>query len=245
MVGNTTSGAYSYSIQQSLAFGYLPIDLATVGQKVEVELLGRKYPATVVQEPLVHTEPTRTRLQKKKSAEWSGNTCFREPVLNNVTRKTPQIIFSHGTELCNKLNTQRLHFRNKTQTSRGSEIKMEGCNFLHVLKKFKKYRVLNKIQWAICGPLTLPRYEKVIKMNFLFWKLEVWSHRMLLDLLLFSQSKMLMMLIIWHTLLLSSFLLDIAAMNLVGFFVFVFVFWKGLYVQEISGSLIFTRNILK
>ncbi|XP_027008413.2 dimethylglycine dehydrogenase, mitochondrial [Tachysurus fulvidraco] len=68
VVGNTTSGAYSYSIQQSLAFGYLPIELATVGQKVEVELLGRKYPATVVQEPLVHTEPTRTRLQKKKNS---------------------------------------------------------------------------------------------------------------------------------------------------------------------------------
>ncbi|KAM9450975.1 dimethylglycine dehydrogenase, mitochondrial [Clarias gariepinus] len=68
VVGNTTSGAYSYSIQQSLAFGYLPVELTSVGQKVEVELLGRKYPATVVQEPLVHTEPTRTRLQKKKSA---------------------------------------------------------------------------------------------------------------------------------------------------------------------------------
>ncbi|KAL7854244.1 hypothetical protein AOLI_G00210880 [Acnodon oligacanthus] len=65
VVGNTTSGAYSYSTQQSLAFGYLPVQLVTVGQKLEVELLGRKYPATVVQEPLVLTEPTRTRLQKK------------------------------------------------------------------------------------------------------------------------------------------------------------------------------------
>ncbi|KAI1905233.1 hypothetical protein AGOR_G00014010 [Albula goreensis] len=65
VVGNTTSGAYSYTTQQSLAFGYLPVELATVGQKVEVELLGRKYSAMVVQEPLVLTEPTRTRLQKK------------------------------------------------------------------------------------------------------------------------------------------------------------------------------------
>uniref|UniRef100_A0A8B9JJP1 Dimethylglycine dehydrogenase n=1 Tax=Astyanax mexicanus TaxID=7994 RepID=A0A8B9JJP1_ASTMX len=65
VVGNTTSGAYSYSAEQSLAFGYLPVKLATIGQKVEVELLGKKYPATVVQEPLVLTEPTRTRLQKK------------------------------------------------------------------------------------------------------------------------------------------------------------------------------------
>ncbi|KAL2099803.1 hypothetical protein ACEWY4_004197 [Coilia grayii] len=65
VVGNTTSGCYSYTAQQSLAFGYLPLALANVGQKVEVELLGRKYPAMVVQEPLVLTEPTRTRLQKK------------------------------------------------------------------------------------------------------------------------------------------------------------------------------------
>lgn len=65
VVGNTTSGAYSYTKQQSIAFGYLPIELISVGQKVEVELLGRKYAAMVIQEPLVLTEPTRTRLQKK------------------------------------------------------------------------------------------------------------------------------------------------------------------------------------
>ncbi|XP_061118700.1 dimethylglycine dehydrogenase, mitochondrial [Conger conger] len=65
VVGNTTSGAYSYTKQQSIAFGYLPIELISVGQKVEVELLGRKYVAMVIPEPLVLTEPTRTRLQKK------------------------------------------------------------------------------------------------------------------------------------------------------------------------------------
>ncbi|KAK7895900.1 hypothetical protein WMY93_021225 [Mugilogobius chulae] len=69
VVGNTTSGAYSYSAQQSLAFGYLPIELTSVGQKVEVELLGRRYPAMVIQEPLVLTEPTRTRLQKKAKSQ--------------------------------------------------------------------------------------------------------------------------------------------------------------------------------
>ncbi|KAG9353725.1 hypothetical protein JZ751_011847 [Albula glossodonta] len=72
VVGNTTSGAYSYTTQQSLAFGYLPVELATVGQKVEVELLGRKYSAMVVQEPLVLTEPTRTRLQKKAKSSHTG-----------------------------------------------------------------------------------------------------------------------------------------------------------------------------
>ncbi|CAN9504354.1 unnamed protein product [Ophioblennius macclurei] len=69
VVGNTTSGAYSYTTQQSLAFAYLPLDLCSVGQKVEVELLGRKYPAMVIEEPLVLTEPTRTRLQKKAKSK--------------------------------------------------------------------------------------------------------------------------------------------------------------------------------
>ncbi|GAB1298442.1 Dimethylglycine dehydrogenase, mitochondrial [Apodemus speciosus] len=64
VVGNTTSGSYSYSIQKSLAFAYVPVELSEVGQQVEVELLGKNYPATIIQEPLVLTEPTRTRLQK-------------------------------------------------------------------------------------------------------------------------------------------------------------------------------------
>ncbi|XP_056680780.1 LOW QUALITY PROTEIN: dimethylglycine dehydrogenase, mitochondrial [Monodelphis domestica] len=65
VVGNTTSGSYSYSIQKSLAFAYVPVELSEVGQRLEVELLGKNYPATIIQEPLVLTEPTRTRLQKK------------------------------------------------------------------------------------------------------------------------------------------------------------------------------------
>ncbi|KAJ7335883.1 hypothetical protein JRQ81_013824 [Phrynocephalus forsythii] len=65
VIGNTTSGCYSYSTQQSLAFAYVPMELSKVGQKLEVELLGKNYPATIIQEPLIMTEPTRTRLQKK------------------------------------------------------------------------------------------------------------------------------------------------------------------------------------
>lgn len=65
VIGNTTSGSYSYGTHQSLAFAYVPMELSRVGQKLEVELLGKNYPATVVREPLVLTEPTRTRLQKK------------------------------------------------------------------------------------------------------------------------------------------------------------------------------------
>uniref|UniRef100_A0AAZ3QLD9 Dimethylglycine dehydrogenase n=1 Tax=Oncorhynchus tshawytscha TaxID=74940 RepID=A0AAZ3QLD9_ONCTS len=36
VVGNTTSGTYSYTTQRSLAFAYLPVELCPVGQRVEV-----------------------------------------------------------------------------------------------------------------------------------------------------------------------------------------------------------------
>lgn len=65
VIGNTTSGTFSYSAQRSLAFAYVPTELSKVGQKLEVELLGKNYPASVIQEPLVLTEPTRARLQRK------------------------------------------------------------------------------------------------------------------------------------------------------------------------------------
>ncbi|KAF1547347.1 Dimethylglycine dehydrogenase, mitochondrial, partial [Eudyptula minor] len=65
VIGNTTSGSFSYSAQQSLAFAYVPTELSKVGQKLEVELLGKNYPATIIEEPLVLTEPTRMRLQRK------------------------------------------------------------------------------------------------------------------------------------------------------------------------------------
>ncbi|XP_063309655.1 dimethylglycine dehydrogenase, mitochondrial [Pelobates fuscus] len=65
VIGNTTSGTYSYSTSKSLAFAYVPTRLSTAGQKVEVELLGKNYPAIVIQEPLVLTEPTRNRMKKQ------------------------------------------------------------------------------------------------------------------------------------------------------------------------------------
>ncbi|KAK2538840.1 Dmgdh [Columba guinea] len=65
VIGNTTSGCFSYSAQRSLAFAYVPTELSKIGQKLEVELLGKNYPATITQEPLVLTEPTRIRLQRK------------------------------------------------------------------------------------------------------------------------------------------------------------------------------------
>ncbi|XP_028661549.2 dimethylglycine dehydrogenase, mitochondrial isoform X1 [Erpetoichthys calabaricus] len=65
VVGNTTSGAYSYTTKQSIAFAYIPTELNNIGQMVDIELLGHNYRATITQEPLILTEPTRTRAKKK------------------------------------------------------------------------------------------------------------------------------------------------------------------------------------
>ncbi|XP_078684529.1 dimethylglycine dehydrogenase, mitochondrial-like isoform X2 [Branchiostoma floridae x Branchiostoma belcheri] len=53
VVGFTTSGAYGYRVQESLAYAYVPFHLAQPGTVVQVELLGSRRPATVQQEPLV------------------------------------------------------------------------------------------------------------------------------------------------------------------------------------------------
>jgi len=49
VVGNTTSGAYGYQVQKSISFAYLPMHLTEVGQEVEVELLGERRKARVVE----------------------------------------------------------------------------------------------------------------------------------------------------------------------------------------------------
>lgn len=60
-MGNTTSGCYGYTVEKSIAYGYLPIYLTEPGTKVDVELMGSKYKATVVPEPLVLMEAARAR----------------------------------------------------------------------------------------------------------------------------------------------------------------------------------------
>lgn len=63
VVDNTVSGSYGYSIQKSLAFANIPMELSKVGQ-VEAELLGKHYPAIIIQKPLVLMASARNRLQK-------------------------------------------------------------------------------------------------------------------------------------------------------------------------------------
>jgi glycine cleavage system aminomethyltransferase T len=60
VVGYVTSAAYGYSVGKSIAYGYLPAELAEPGTKVAVEYFGEAYPATVAAEPLF--DPDRRRL---------------------------------------------------------------------------------------------------------------------------------------------------------------------------------------
>jgi len=68
VVGNTTSGGYSYQAKKSICFAYMPPHLAALGTNCYVELLGLRYKGTVVQEPMYETEATRTRNALKAAA---------------------------------------------------------------------------------------------------------------------------------------------------------------------------------
>ena len=51
-VGYVTSGGYAHHVQQSMALGYVPADLAVDGTALEVEINGEMCPAKVVAQPL-------------------------------------------------------------------------------------------------------------------------------------------------------------------------------------------------
>jgi dimethylglycine dehydrogenase len=51
-VGMTSSGGFGHRVGKSIAFGYVPPQLAAPGTRLEVEVLGDKRQATVVAMPL-------------------------------------------------------------------------------------------------------------------------------------------------------------------------------------------------
>ena len=65
VVGNTTSGAYGYTIQNSVAFAYVPAELSTPGQQLQVELLGNRYQATILKQAPIKIEAMRSRSKRK------------------------------------------------------------------------------------------------------------------------------------------------------------------------------------
>jgi 4-methylaminobutanoate oxidase (formaldehyde-forming) len=52
VVAWVTSGGYGYSVDKSIAYAYLPIELAKAGTRLSVECFGVEIPASVEQEPL-------------------------------------------------------------------------------------------------------------------------------------------------------------------------------------------------
>jgi aminomethyltransferase len=58
VVGKVTSGTFSPTLEKAIALAYLPIDLSSVGQQLEVEIRGKLYPARVVKKPF-YRSPTR------------------------------------------------------------------------------------------------------------------------------------------------------------------------------------------
>ncbi|HHV68988.1 MAG TPA: FAD-dependent oxidoreductase [Ochrobactrum intermedium] len=62
IVGETTSGGYGYRVDKSIALGMLRYDLHEPGTRLEVEIFGKKYPATVqADEPLWDPQNERIR----------------------------------------------------------------------------------------------------------------------------------------------------------------------------------------
>jgi 4-methylaminobutanoate oxidase (formaldehyde-forming) len=51
VVGWAQAGAYGFSVQKSIAYAYLPIELAVIGTALDVELIGERIGAVVAQDP--------------------------------------------------------------------------------------------------------------------------------------------------------------------------------------------------
>jgi glycine cleavage system aminomethyltransferase T len=52
VLGHVTSAGYGYTVRQSIAYGYLPVEYAVPGTRVDVQLFGVRCAATVMKEPL-------------------------------------------------------------------------------------------------------------------------------------------------------------------------------------------------
>jgi len=62
VVGWVTSGAYAHYSRRSLAFGYVPSELAVPGATFEVEIIGQRRPARLLPEPVLDPAGHRMRV---------------------------------------------------------------------------------------------------------------------------------------------------------------------------------------
>jgi glycine cleavage system aminomethyltransferase T/glycine/D-amino acid oxidase-like deaminating enzyme len=61
-VGRVTSGGYGYTVEQSIAYAYLPAESSESGQAVEVEIFGERVAGEVAAEPLYDPPGDRIRM---------------------------------------------------------------------------------------------------------------------------------------------------------------------------------------
>ena len=61
-IGYVTSADYGYSVGKGIAYGYLPVSYSEIGTGLEIEYLGRRYPATVASEPLYDPDNLKMRV---------------------------------------------------------------------------------------------------------------------------------------------------------------------------------------
>lgn len=61
IIDRIRSGAYGYSIEKDIGLLYLPIELATEGCELHVEIFGERLPAQVAMTPLVDPRGERLR----------------------------------------------------------------------------------------------------------------------------------------------------------------------------------------
>ena len=61
VVGWVTSGAYAHHSQRSLALGYVPAALAAPGATFEIEIIGHRRPARLLDEPVLDPAGERMR----------------------------------------------------------------------------------------------------------------------------------------------------------------------------------------
>ena len=54
VIGRATGGDYGFRLGKSIALGMVKPDLANVGQKLKVEILGKKHEATILELSLIH-----------------------------------------------------------------------------------------------------------------------------------------------------------------------------------------------
>ncbi|MEX2406043.1 MAG: glycine cleavage T C-terminal barrel domain-containing protein, partial [Actinomycetota bacterium] len=62
VVARVTSGGIGYALGTSIALAYLPVDLATTGTPLSIDVFGERVPAAVADDPLYDPKGERIRL---------------------------------------------------------------------------------------------------------------------------------------------------------------------------------------